>query len=624
MEDNATLQKSGFKGLFRQLLIFVMLLAPFVSIVSPAMQVSKHVLFISSYSLSFHTALEQYQGVMSVLDVPDVVVDIDYMDCKQFPEKDNLISYERRLKFALSRIPRYDAIITSDDAALHFVMDKRQTLFKDIPVFFMGVNNVPFGLSMNHDTSVTGVLEVAPFHGTINVILKLFPKYNKIYVVTDHSTSGYNDYLNMMRVAGSFKNLQIETLWFDNYSFEDFCRLLTRLDPGVPMLFLSAFEDKDGKTLSFKDAIGMIRSHYHAPIFYPWSSGIRYGTFGGKVISHYDQGRTVALMVSRYFKGADMAKMRVIKQTPYRYMFDYKQLQDYQIDENRLPSGSILVGKPVSFYEQNKVIVLSTMTFIIVLVFLITFLFYANTLREKTTHELMISKDKAERNERLKTEFIRNLSREVKTPLDDIVGFSDLLSSDPKEHTNNDTYIKVIHDDVKQLLRAVQKVFEISSIESQNENLFIEECSIREILNSQWLLFYESALEKGVASVFDNKDSTVDYMLFTDVRQLTRIVGYLLENSLRFTSKGSIHLGYYLENEMLVIYVKDTGIGMSEKIQLAIFGPSTQDDNETHDTVGLGLIISRKAIRLLGGDILVESEPGKGSTFYIKLPYRYS
>lgn len=624
MEDDASFQFLGFKDLFRRLAMIVMFLMPSVCIASMGMHTDKRVLFLSSYSLSFHTALEQYQGIMSVLDLPNVIVDIDYMDCKQFPEKDNLISYERRLTFSLSRVPRYDAIITSDDAALHFVVDRQHTLFKGIPVFFMGVNNVSFGLSMNKNPLVTGILEIAPFKGTIDIILKLFPKYNKIYVVSDHSTSGYNDYLNMMRVVGSFKNLHIEMLWFDNYTFEDFCKVLGQLDPDVPMLFLSAFEDKSGKALSFKDAIDMIRSHYHAPIFYPWSSAIPYGTFGGKVISHYDQGKTIAMMVSNYFKGADIAKMKVLSKTPYRYMFDYKQLKEYHINESKLPSGSILVGKPVSFYEQNKVIVLFTFAFIIVLVVLITFLFHANFQREKTAKELIISKNKAEKNDRLKTEFIRNLSKEVKIPLDGIVGFSNLLSSNPEDKDNNETYIKVIQDDVNQLLAAVKKVFEISDIENKDGNFNIEECNIKDILHSQWLLSYEAAIEKGIEYVFDNKDSTIDYRFSTDVHQLTKIIGYLVENSLKFTSKGSIHLGYYIENEMLVIYVKDTGIGMSKKLQLAIFGPSAKEDNEVHDTVGLGLIISRKTIRLLGGDILVESQPGKGSTFFIKLPYRYS
>jgi signal transduction histidine kinase len=608
-------------GALRRVVIVVILLFPITCIVASTTQGNRHVLFISSYSLSFHSALEQYAGVMSVLHVPNVVVDVDYMDSKRFPGEDNVASYERRLKFILPRLPRYDAIIASDDAALHFVIDRQHTLFKGIPIFFFGLENVSFGLSLNKNPLVTGLLEVAPFEGTLHVIQKLYPHANKIYVINDHSASGYNNYLNMMHAVHKVKNLHVEVFWSDDYSYDDFCKLLSRLDPKVPMLLLSAYQDKNNRTFNFKEVVEMLRTHFRAPVFYPWSSAIKYGTFGGEVISHYDQGRGTALLLSRYFAGADISKMKTIERAPYCYMFDYKQLQEFHIDENKLPGGSILVGKPVSFYEQNKNVVLSTLVFIVILVCLVFFLVRLNIQRKKAAIELRASKDMAVKGECFKNEFIRNLSDEIKVPLDNLVTNSNKLSPNPEDKEKGDICAQAIQGDVAQLSVAVRKAMELLSLDDNNKNVNIEKCSVNNLLKCQWLLYYESAAQKGLETVFDNVGDIDDITLSTDVRRLTKMVSYLLECAISFTSAGSIHLGCYLEDEMLVIYVKDTGRGMSKKLQQSIFGPSTVEVEDKYDSVSLGLIVVRSMARLLGGELSIEFEVGKGSSLFIKLPY---
>lgn len=584
----------------------------------------RRVLYINSYSLAFPSALEQYQGIMSVLDSPHVVIDTEYMDCKRFPTPSNVQSFKQRLEFSLSRLPRYDAVITGDDYALHFAVDNHQTLFKGAPIFFMGVNDVNYGLQQNSNPSVTGLLERAPFQGTLSLMSSLYPRHKKIYVIADHGVSSYSDYRNVQLSLRQFAGLRCETIWFDRLTTDELSKKLASLEEDVPLLFLSGYIDKTGKTYSLKDALRIINAFYHGPIFYAWSMGLKYGAFGGLVISHYDQGRIAALMLKRYFDGVPVDKMRVVTKTPYRYMFNYQVMQRYHISVRDLPANSIFYQKPATFYEQNKVIVISTAIFIAILIILIIFLVRSSLRRRQAAIELLVAKNKAEEGDRLKSEFIRNLSHEIRTPLHSIIGFSDLLSSDPGAQKDNATYIAVIRDSVKQLMSIIRKVLEISSLESKVEKANFEDISIRDLLSDQFEIFRAQAEQKGLSYFNDNKDQAQDYVISTDPHQLIRILGYLLENAIKFTDAGGeVHLGYREANDYLIIHVKDTGVGISKEQQQIIFGRFVQGDyqlSRKYDGIGLGLAISRETARLLGGDITLESEQGKGTTFFIHLP----
>jgi signal transduction histidine kinase len=244
--------------------------------------------------------------------------------------------------------------------------------------------------------------------------------------------------------------------------------------------------------------------------------------------------------------------------------------------------------------------------------------------RRQAAIELLKAKDKAEEGDRLKSEFIRNLSHEIRTPLHSIIGFSDLLSADPGAQKDNATYISVIHDSVKQLMSIIRKVLEISSLESKVEKANFQDISIRDLLSDQFEIFRSQAEQKGLSYINDNKGRSQDYVISTDPHQLIRILGYLLENAIKFTDAGGeVHLGYRETNGYLIIHVRDTGVGISKEQQQIIFGRFVQGDyqlSRRYDGIGLGLAIARETARLLGGDITVDSEQGKGATFFIHLP----
>ncbi len=249
---------------------------------------------------------------------------------------------------------------------------------------------------------------------------------------------------------------------------------------------------------------------------------------------------------------------------------------------------------------------------------------------EERTVELLMAKEKAEESDRLKTAFLANLSHEIRTPLNAIMGFSSLLSSDlePDELKN---YISIINNSGKQLLSIINDIIDIAKIESNQINISFSECRVnkqlKEIYNANKEIISEIKGDKIKISLhLDNKDD--DFTLITDPTRFNQIVSNLVNNAIKFTEKGSIEFGYSINsklanNDEILFFVKDNGIGIPKEKQELIFERFRQVDdsyNKKYGGTGLGLAITKSLVDSLGGRIWVESETGKGSTFYFTLP----
>ncbi|MBN2485425.1 MAG: response regulator [Bacteroidales bacterium] len=243
----------------------------------------------------------------------------------------------------------------------------------------------------------------------------------------------------------------------------------------------------------------------------------------------------------------------------------------------------------------------------------------------KKNQELLTAKDKAEESDRLKTEFLHNLSHEIRTPMNGIIGFSEMLNSPGICNERRDYYTKVVQNCSHQLLRIIDDILEISNLETKQEKLFETSFNlndfIMELYSAATHKYKNSKIEFLVKSELKNNESLV----VLDKTKLSRIVGSLLENAFRFTSNGFIELGCYLAGKNLVIYVKDTGIGIAPENHEMVFKRFSQEEKDIshkYGGLGLGLSISRENTILMGGDITLKSEKGKGSVFYVTLPYK--
>lgn len=241
---------------------------------------------------------------------------------------------------------------------------------------------------------------------------------------------------------------------------------------------------------------------------------------------------------------------------------------------------------------------------------------YTSNITKQREKELELLKVKEA--DKLKSAFLANMSHEIRTPLNAIVGFSDLVAEteDPEDRA---TYLDIIHKNNDLLLNLIGDILDFSKIESGMLKYNIAETSIKELCMEAYLAG-SLKVKPEVKLIFDNSLPTV--IIRTDPQRITQVITNFVNNAIKFTSEGSITIAYEVEKDKVKVSVKDTGIGISENDRVRVFERFIKI-NEFHQGTGLGLTISKTIVEYLGGSIGVDSEIGKGSTFWFTLPLEY-
>ena len=242
--------------------------------------------------------------------------------------------------------------------------------------------------------------------------------------------------------------------------------------------------------------------------------------------------------------------------------------------------------------------------------------------------ELIEAKEQAEESDRLKSAFLSNISHEIRTPMNGILGFSDLLKTPNLSGKEQKQYINIVKKSSKRMLNTLNDIMSVSEIESGLIEVDIQEVNINDQMDFVFSFFRPEIEEKGLHFLIKKPLVKKEAIIQSDSEKIHSILTNLIKNALKFTKEGTIELGYTLRNvsglSELLFYVKDSGIGIPKDRQLPIFDSFTQADisgEMAYQGAGLGLSISKNFVALLGGNIWVESEEGKGSVFYFTLPY---
>jgi PAS domain S-box-containing protein len=329
--------------------------------------------------------------------------------------------------------------------------------------------------------------------------------------------------------------------------------------------------------------------------------GFKTGTLIGRNISEFVNNETLDL---------------ILKETEFRRA---GEKNFYEIDIKRIDGEKRTLLVSASPHLSNEGIFLGSFV-----------IFRDITLQKKAEAEIIIAKEKAEEMSRIKSNFLANMSHELRTPMVAILGFSEILLTYHKDPEIAEM-IKSIHLGGKRLMHTINSILDLSRLESSNTQLSKTVTDILLIIEDEVKLYKSIAANKNI--YINIESDKKEFRIATDEKIVQSIIENLLNNAIKFTNNGGITINvkreYYRKNicEWVVISISDTGIGIPKESLHIIFDEFRQVSEglgRRFEGTGLGLTITKKLVELIGGEISVESKPGKGSTFTVKIPVEIS
>jgi len=245
------------------------------------------------------------------------------------------------------------------------------------------------------------------------------------------------------------------------------------------------------------------------------------------------------------------------------------------------------------------------------------------TERKNMMNELMAAKEKAEESDRLKTAFLSNISHEIRTPLNGILGFGRILTEPDLSAEKRREFYDYVYQSGNRLMNTITDYMDMARIVSGTMEVHNKEFVLQPLFEETIRITRQLCAEKGIGFNTDLPSGADHLMLHSDPEIIQKILGKLLDNALKFTKEGFITCGYRIIPGQVGFFVRDTGCGIDIDKQQLIFEKFRQADvsyTRSYEGSGLGLTIAKGLVTLMGGEISVASEIGKGSIFTFSIP----
>lgn len=491
-----------------------------------------------------------------------------------------------------------------------------QTLLSKIPL--TKENSIPIE-EFNKNYNITVLEQPYYIKQTLELIRQLQPEVKQIAFISD------DRYISVVTrqaikevMQKDFPNLQLELLSSEQISTEELLDTLTSYKKTTGVIYYAWLRQYgSNKNYYLSDHLKKILpSFLEVPVFTLADLNLQENLYvGGHYISIHDFTNTVMSLIGRILSGEAASSIPYQNGGIPQTYLNFADLKWCKIPENLYPKDAVYFFQPPTFYQQYKTYIWMTGLFIALLIALYIF-YYIHSQRHKK--ELIQAKERAEESDRLKSAFLANMSHEIRTPLNAIVGFSSILATEVSEEERVE-YLDIIERNNELLLQLINDILDLSKIEAGTLEYVYANVDINKMV---------SEIEQATSIRLTNKDVRLvtvtplpGLLLYTDQRRITQVFNNFISNALKFTAAGSITIGYGMpENSYIRFYVTDTGTGISSENAQGIFNRFVKLDSFKQGT-GLGLAISQNIVKELKGEIGVESQLSKGSTFWFTLPF---
>ena len=455
---------------------------------------------------------------------------------------------------------------------------------------------------------------------TIELICQLIPDMKRLAFISDDRYISEETRCDMKEVVTKhFPDLPLELLSTTQLSTEALLDTLHSYKSNTGIIYYSWFEshNKEDNNYLFDHIQEIITNFTSSPLFLLSSEDLSNNTFaGGYYVSAESFGDSLLEIIDRVLHGEqaeDIPESIGGKASAY---LCYPVLESYNIPYHLYPERAVYVNEPKSIFHQYCVEILSCSIFLLILIAAIAY--YIRILCKAYTR-LSEAMEKAEQANQLKSAFLANMSHEIRTPLNAIVGFSNMLP-DIEDRKEMREYADIIETNTDLLLQLINDILDMSKIEAGTFDFCPSLIDVNQTMEEIEQSMRLRLKKETVTLTFTER--LPECTLYTDKNRLIQLISNFVINAIKFTQTGSIRMGYRLKDaDTICFYVSDTGCGMSEEQCRHVFERFVKYNPFVQGT-GLGLSICQMIIDRLGGTIGVESEEGKGSTFWFTLPYQ--
>lgn len=581
-----------------------------------AFAAAPRVLVLNSYHPQYTWTEELVRGVRDEFTaLPPENLHIEFMDARRMVDDAHYLDILAELyRHKYARL-RPDVIISSDDSALSFLLLRRESLFPGIPVVFCGINSRS-AEELEAVPNMTGILEGLDVAENLALIRRLHPDAGRVVLLADRTSLGQGMVQVARGVSARFEGPSLKIEVWDDFTLDELGQRVASIDARTVFLLLAIHEDRAGRYFSFTEDLAPLTRRSRAPIYAMFGMLLGQGVTGGMMNEPYQHGRATASIARKVLAGTSADAIAVVPTAEYRPRFDYAMLQRFGIAETALPPGSVILGKPVSFYAQHTRIVWAATAVFIVLVATITWLAYLIGRMRKAERELLANQAELQRAQQFKVmgSLAGGVAHDFNNLITAIAGFAELASYEvPPGHTN-------LTDNLEQISRASQRAAcltrQLLSF-ARRQPIEPRTVDLNEVIReSQKLL--RRLLWEGVELVI--LPAAEPACVFADPGQLEQVLGNLATNARdAMPSGGKFTLAISVDAAEVVLRATDTGSGMDEEVRKRLFEPFFTTKTVGRGT-GLGLATSFSIVQQAKGTIDIESEPGRGSTFIIRLP----
>ncbi|RXK12699.1 histidine kinase [Halarcobacter mediterraneus] len=345
---------------------------------------SKEVLLLHSYHKGYKWSDDiSLEIEKRFKDEKDINLTTIYMDTKHIAGSRYLNQLGEIYKKQLSTRD-FDLVIVSDNNAFDFAIKYHEYLFKDLPILFCGINNFDkaFLEQNNMKKYMTGVVEQVDLEKNFELILRMQPNLEKLVIINDKSKTGYAVKRDLRKVIEKYsKKINIE--YIDNLDIDNLKKKVLNLNrKKSALLFVLLFKDTTGKFFTYKQSFKKIYDVSQVPIYGLWDFYLDYGMIGGLLTSAKAQGEAVSYMAMQVLNGKDVREIPIIEKSPNRYIFDYKELDRFDLSVKDILEEYEIINEPHDFFRKYTKLIVTIVIIISVLLIMI-FSMKANIQRRK-------------------------------------------------------------------------------------------------------------------------------------------------------------------------------------------------------------------------------------------------